>query len=43
MSKDKIMPSEDICKSDYENRILTQADLYEIFPFGKTKVRALIA
>lgn len=43
MSKDKIISNEDIYKSDYENRILTQTDLYEIFPFGKTKVRALIA
>ena len=43
MSKGKIISNEDIYKSDYENRILTQTDLYEIFPFGKTKVRALIA
>lgn len=42
MSKEKIMPNGEICKSDYENRILTQTDLYEIFPFGKTKVWALI-
>lgn len=25
-----------------ENRILNQADLYNIFPFGKTKIQQLI-
>lgn len=28
--------------NDKENRVLNQEDLYEIFPFGKTKVLQLI-
>lgn len=27
---------------DYEEKILSQADLYNILPFGKTKIKQLI-
>lgn len=29
-------------EKNYNNKILSQADLYEILPFGKTKVQQLI-
>lgn len=35
--------SENIKKVDITNRILSQRDLYEILPFGKTKTKQLIA
>ena len=28
---------------DYQNKILSQKDLYEVLPFGKTKIQQLIA
>ena len=30
-------------KTDYRNKILSQKDLYEVLPFGKTKIQQLIA
>ena len=29
--------------TDYRNKILSQKDLYEVLPFGKTKIQQLIA
>ena len=29
--------------TDYRNKILSQKDLYDVLPFGKTKVKQLIA
>ena len=28
--------------TDYRNKILSQKDLYEVLPFGKTKIQQLI-
>ena len=28
---------------DYRNKILSQKDLYDVLPFGKTKIKQLIA
>ena len=28
--------------TDYRNKILSQEDLYEVLPFGKTKIQQLI-
>ena len=30
-------------QTDYRNKILSQKDLYEVLPFGKTKIQQLIA
>ena len=30
-------------RTDYRNKILSQKDLYEVLPFGKTKIQQLIA
>ena len=30
-------------QTDYRNKILSQKDLYDVFPFGKTKIKELIA
>ena len=30
-------------KTDYRNKILSQKDLYDVLPFGKTKIKQLIA
>ena len=30
-------------KIDYRNKILSQKDLYNVLPFGKTKIKQLIA
>ena len=30
-------------KTDYRNKILSQKDLYDFLPFGKTKIQQLIA
>ena len=30
-------------QTDYRNKILTQKDLYDVLPFGKTKIKQLIA
>ena len=30
-------------KTDYRNKILSQKDLYDVLPFGKTKIQQLIA
>ena len=30
-------------RTDYRNKILSQKDLYNILPFGKTKIQQLIA
>ena len=30
-------------KTDYRNKILNQKDLYDVLPFGKTKIKQLIA
>ena len=30
-------------QTDYRNKILSQKDLYDILPFGKTKIKQLIA
>ena len=30
-------------QTDYRNKILSQKDLYDVFPFGKTKIKQLIA
>ena len=30
-------------RTDYRNKILSQKDLYDILPFGKTKIKQLIA
>ena len=30
-------------KTDYRNKILSQKDLYNVLPFGKTKIKQLIA
>ena len=35
-----LVPAE---RTDYHNKILSQEDLYEILPFGKTKIQQLIA
>ena len=29
-------------RTDYRNKILSQKDLYEVLPFGKTKIQQLI-
>ena len=29
-------------KTDYRNKILSQKDLYDVLPFGKTKIQQLI-
>ena len=29
-------------KTDYQNKILSQKDLYDVLPFGKTKIQQLI-
>ena len=29
-------------RTDYRNKILSQEDLYEVLPFGKTKIQQLI-
>ena len=29
-------------KTDYRNKILSQKDLYDVLPFGKTKIKQLI-
>ena len=29
-------------QTDYRNKILSQKDLYEVLPFGKTKIQQLI-
>ena len=30
-------------QTDYRNKILSQKDLYSVLPFGKTKIKQLIA
>ena len=30
-------------QTDYRNKILSQKDLYDVLPFGKTKIQQLIA
>ena len=30
-------------RTDYRNKILNQKDLYDVLPFGKTKIQQLIA
>ena len=30
-------------KTDYRNKILSQKDLYNVLPFGKTKIKQLIS
>ena len=30
-------------RTDYRNKILSQKDLYDVLPFGKTKIKQLIA
>ena len=30
-------------KTDYRNKILSKKDLYDVLPFGKTKIQQLIA
>ena len=30
-------------RTDYRNKILSQKDLYNVLPFGKTKIQQLIA
>ena len=30
-------------QTDYRNKILSQKDLYNVLPFGKTKIKQLIA
>ena len=30
-------------KTDYRKKILSQKDLYDVLPFGKTKIKQLIA
>ena len=30
-------------QNDYRNKILSQKDLYDVLPFGKTKIQQLIA
>ena len=30
-------------QTDYRNKILNQKDLYDVLPFGKTKIQQLIA
>ena len=30
-------------RTDYRNKILSQKDLYNVLPFGKTKIKQLIA
>ena len=30
-------------KTDYRNKILSQKELYDVLPFGKTKIQQLIA
>ena len=30
-------------KTDYRNKILSQKDMYDVLPFGKTKIKQLIA
>ena len=30
-------------RTDYRNKILSQKDLYDVLPFGKTKIQQLIA
>ena len=30
-------------QTDYRNKILSQKDLYEVLPFGKTKIQQLIS
>ena len=30
-------------QTDYRNKILSQKDLYDVLPFGKTKIKQLIA
>lgn len=43
MQKDKINSSNaQINREEYQNRILKQTDLYDIFPFKKTKMKQLI-
>ena len=32
-----------VAQTDYRNKILSQKDLYEVLPFGKTKIQQLIA
>lgn len=31
-----------LAQTDYRNKILNQKDLYEVLPFGKTKIHQLI-
>ena len=30
-------------RTDYRNKILSQKDLYDVLPFGKTKIQQMIA
>ena len=30
-------------QTDYRNKILSQKDMYDVLPFGKTKIKQLIA
>ena len=30
-------------KTDYRNKILSQKDMYDVLPFGKTKIKQLIS
>ena len=32
-----------VAQTDYRNKILSQKDLYDVLPFGKTKIKQLIA
>ena len=32
-----------VAQTDYRNKILSQKDLYDVLPFGKTKIQQLIA
>ena len=34
--------SDQQAQTDYRNKILSQKDLYEVLPFGKTKIQQLI-
>lgn len=37
------MNQNDTIQNEIRNRVLSQKDLYEILPFGKTKIKQLIA
>lgn len=37
------MSENETTKYEIRNRVLSQKDLYEILPFGKTKIKQLIA